>query len=376
LSEKALPNKRVRRGAVIRVMQEGKDWELTQMPQIESAFIAASTEDGAIKAMVGGFDYNRNKFNHVTQAWRQPGSSFKPFIYSASLERGLSPSTIINDAPISFDAGQTGGQAWEPKNYDGKYEGPMTMRRGLAKSKNMISIRILHKIGAKYGQEYITRFGFDADKNPPYLTLALGAGNVTPLQMAGAYSVFANGGYKVSPYLISKVTDADGKILSQANPDKAGDEKNRVIDERNAFLMDSMLKDVVRYGTAAKALSLKRPDISGKTGTTNDSIDAWFTGYQPKLVGIAWIGYDQPKNLGNRETGGGLALPIWINFMQKALKNIPIEERAVPDGVMLVGDEYYYTENPPGTGVHNIDGAAQGTPAEEKAKDAVKNELF
>ncbi|MBA5637371.1 penicillin-binding protein 1A [Duganella sp. LX20W] len=376
LSDKAAPNKRIRRGAVIRVMQEGKDWQVTQMPEIESAFISASTQDGAIKSMVGGFDYNRNKFNHVTQAWRQPGSSFKPFIYSASLERGLSPATIINDAPISFDAGQTGGQAWEPKNYDNKYEGPMTMRKGLTKSKNMISIRILHKIGAKYGQEYSTRFGFDADKNPPYLTLALGAGNVTPLQMAGAYAVFANGGYKVSPYLIAKVTDADGKVLSQASPDLAGDEKNRVIDERNAFLMDSMLKDVVRYGTATKALVLKRPDIAGKTGTTNDSIDAWFAGYQPKLVGIAWIGYDQPKNLGNKETGGGLALPIWIGYMQKALKSIPIEERAVPEGMMLVGDEYYYAENPPGTGVHNLDGPGHGTPAEEKARDTVKNELF
>jgi penicillin-binding protein 1A len=376
LSDKAAPNKRIRRGAVIRVMQEGKDWLVTQMPEIESAFIAASTQDGAIKAMVGGFDYNRNKFNHVTQAWRQPGSSFKPFIYSASLERGLSPSTVINDAPISFDAGQTGGQAWEPKNYDNKYEGPMTMRRGLTKSKNMISIRILHKIGAKYGQEYSARFGFDADKNPPYLTLALGAGNVTPLQMAGAYAVFANGGYKVSPYLIARVTDADGKVLSQAAPDLAGDEKNRVIDERNAYLMDSMLKDVVRYGTATKALVLKRPDIAGKTGTTNDSIDAWFAGYQPKLVGIAWIGYDQPKNLGNKETGGGLALPIWIGYMQKALKSIPIEERAVPEGMMLVGDEYYYAENPPGTAVHSLDGPGHGTPAEEKARDTVKNELF
>ncbi|HEV7815186.1 MAG TPA: penicillin-binding protein 1A [Janthinobacterium sp.] len=376
LSDKAPPNKRIRRGAVVRVMQEDGKWLLTQMPEIESAFISASTGDGAIRSMVGGFDYNRNKFNHVTQAWRQPGSSFKPFIYSASLERGLSPATIIDDAPISFDAGQTGGQAWEPKNYDSKYEGPMTMRKGLMKSKNMISIRILHKIGARYGQEYATRFGFDADKNPPYLTLALGAGNVTPLQMAGAYAVFANGGYKVSPYLISKVTDADGKVLSQANPDKAGVEANRVIDERNAFLMDSMLKDVVRYGTAVKAMALKRPDLSGKTGTTNDSIDAWFAGYQPKLVGIAWIGYDQPRNLGNRETGGGLALPIWISYMQKALKGIPIEERAVPDGVINVDGEYYYAENPPGTGVHSLEGVTRGTPAEEKAKDAVKNELF
>ncbi|MFZ4876102.1 penicillin-binding protein 1A [Janthinobacterium sp. Mn2066] len=376
LSDKAAPNRRIKRGAVIRVSQEGSSWVLTQMPEVQSAFISASTSDGAIRAMVGGFDYNRNKFNHVTQAWRQPGSSFKPFIYSASLERGLSPSTIINDAPISFDAGQTGGQAWEPKNYDSKYEGPMTMRKGLMKSKNMISIRILHKIGAKYGQEYATRFGFDADKNPPYLTLALGAGNVTPLQMAGAYAVFANGGYKINPYLIAKVTDSDGKILSQANPDKAGDEAHRVIDERNAFLMNSMLNDVVRHGTAVKAMALKRPDLAGKTGTTNDSIDAWFAGYQAKLVGIAWIGYDQPRNLGNRETGGGLALPIWVNYMATALKNIPIEERAVPDGLILVGDEYYYAENPPGTGVGSLEGAARGTPEEEKAKEAVKNELF
>jgi len=376
LSDKNPPNKRIRRGAVIRVMQDDKDWQITQMPEVESAFVSASTEDGAIKAMVGGFDYNRNKFNHVTQAWRQPGSSFKPFIYSASLERGLSPGTMINDAPISFDAGQTGGQAWEPKNYDGKYEGPMTMRRGLTKSKNMISIRILHRIGAKYGQEYTTRFGFDPERNPPYLTLALGAGGVTPMQMAGAYAVFANGGYKISPYLIAKVTDANGKVLSQANPDKAGDEKNRVIDERNAFLMDSMLKDVVRFGTATRALSLKRPDIAGKTGTTNDSIDAWFAGYQAKLVGIAWIGFDQPKNLGNKETGGGLALPIWISYMGKALKSIPIEERPIPQGIIAQDGEYYYAENPPGVGIDSLEGATRGTPAEEKQKDAVKNELF
>jgi penicillin-binding protein 1A len=377
LSDKAPANHRIKRGAVIRVVQEGKTWSITQMPEIESAFVAASTTDGAIHALVGGFDYNRNKFNHVTQAWRQPGSSFKPFIYSASLERGLSPATVINDAPISFDAGQTGGQAWEPKNYDNKYEGPMTMRKGLTKSKNMISIRILNKIGAKYGQEYTTRFGFEPEKNPPYLTLALGAGATTPLQMAGAYAVFANGGYKINPYLISKVTDSTGKVLSQATPDLSGNDANRVIDERNAFLIDSMLKDVVKYGTATKALILKRPDIAGKTGTTNDSIDAWFAGYQSKLVGIAWIGYDQPRNLGNKETGGGLALPIWIGYMQKALKNLPIEERAVPEGLIQVGEEYYYAENPPGTGVQSLDvGGVRGTPSEEKAKDAVKNELF
>jgi penicillin-binding protein 1A len=378
LSPKAPETRRVKRGAVIRVTQDsGSTWSITQMPEVESAFVAADTHDGSIRALVGGFDFNRNKFNHVTQAWRQPGSSFKPFIYSASLERGLSPATIINDAPISFDAGQTGGQAWEPKNYDNKYEGPMTMRRGLTKSKNMISIRILNKIGARYGQEYATRFGFDADRNPAYLTLALGSGNTTPLQMAGAYAVFANGGYRISPYLISKVTDADGKVLSEARPEKAGVEANRVIDGRNAFLMDSMLKDVVRYGTAAKAGQvLKRPDLSGKTGTTNDSIDAWFAGYQPGLVGVAWIGYDQPKNLGNKETGGGLALPIWIGYMQKALKNVPVEEREVPPGLVQMGEEYYYAENPPGTGVQTLDVGPQPTPTEQKARDAVRNELF
>ncbi len=378
LSPKAAETRRVRRGAVIRVTQDGgSSWNITQLPEVESAFIAVNPDDGAIRALVGGFDFNRSKFNHVTQAWRQPGSSFKPFIYSASLERGFSPATLINDAPISFDAGATGGQAWEPKNYDNKYEGPMTMRRGLTKSKNMISIRILNKIGARYGQEYATRFGFDPDKNPPYLTLALGAGATTPLQMAGAYSVFANGGYRISPYIISKVTDADGKVLSEARPDRAGVDANRVIDERNAWLMDSMLKDVARYGTAAKASQvLKRPDIAGKTGTTNDSIDAWFAGYQPHLVGIAWIGYDQPRNLGNKETGGGLALPIWIGFMQKALKSEPVVERPVPPGLVQYGDEFYYAESPPGTGVQSLDVGPVAPAAEQKSRDAVRNELF
>lgn len=225
----------------------------------------------------------------------------------------------------------------------------MTMRKGLTKSKNMVSIRILNTVGAKYGQEYTNRFGFLPEKNPPYLTLALGAGAVTPLQMAGAYAVFANGGYKINPYLISKITDSSGKVLAQAIPEEAGNENNRVIDERNAFLMDSMLKDVVRFGTATKALSLKRPDIAGKTGTTNDSFDAWFAGYQTKVVGIAWIGYDQPKNLGNKETGGGLALPIWIGYMQKALKDIPIESRPIPNGIIQAEGDFFYAENPPGS---------------------------
>ena len=378
LGDKVSSNRRIKRGAIIRVMQMEKLWHIIQLPEVESAFVSVNAEDGSIRSLVGGFDFNRNKFNHVTQAWRQPGSSFKPFIYSASLEKGLSPGTVINDAPITFDTTQTGSLAWEPKNYDNKYDGPMTMRKGLTKSKNMISIRILDRIGPQYAQDYITRFGFDAEKNPPYLTLALGAGAVTPMQMAGAYAVFANGGYKVNPYLISKITDNNGKALFQVTPDRAGDESFRVIDARNAFMIDSMLKDVIKHGTAMRALSLKRADIAGKTGTTNDSIDAWFAGYHPKLVGIAWIGFDKPKNLGNRETGGGLALPIWIGYMEKALVNMPIIGRELPYGVVTNGSDFLYHEYADGSGVSSIGvgGAAEQKPAGEKPDEPVKSELF
>ena len=378
LTDKTPANRRIRRGAIIRVMQEGNGWAIIQLPEVESAFVSASAEDGAIRALVGGFDFNRNKFNHVTQAWRQPGSSFKPFIYSASLEKGLSPGTVINDAPITFDASQTGSQAWEPKNYDNKYEGPMSMRKGLSKSKNMISIRILDRIGPAYAQEYVTRFGFDPEKNPPYLTLALGAGAVTPLQLAGAYAVFANGGYKINPYLISKITDNNGKTLFQVTPEKAGDENLRIIDARNAFLIDSMLKDVIKHGTAMRALSLKRSDIAGKTGTTNDSIDAWFAGYHPKLVGVAWIGFDKPKNLGNRETGGGLALPIWIGYMQKALPGIATVEREIPSGITTAGGDYIYSENTDtgGVGSLGISPPSESKPPSEKTEVGQKSELF
>lgn len=376
LSNKSPSQRQIKRGAIIRVMLEGQNWSITQMPAVESAFVATNTNDGAIRALIGGFDFNRNKFNHVTQAWRQPGSSFKPFIYSASLEKGLSPATIINDAPISYGGGETGGQVWEPKNYGNKYEGPMSMRKALTKSKNVVSVRILDKIGAQYGQEYITRFGFDADKNPPYLTLALGAGAVTPLQLAGGYAVFANGGYKIKPYIINKITDANGQVLSEVHPNQANNEANRVIDPRNAFLMDSMMRDVVRYGTAAKAMALNRTDLAGKTGTTNDSIDAWFAGYQPSLVAVAWIGYDQPKNLGDRETGGGLALPIWINFMQKALKGAPMQDPIVPDGLVQSGGEYFYTEYASNANTQHLNNDTTSHSAEEKARDEVKNELF
>ena len=337
LDEKAPANKRLRRGAIINVQKDDKGaWLILQLPEVEAAFVSASPTDGAIRALVGGFDFNRNKFNHVTQAWRQPGSSFKPFIYSASLEKGFTPASIIQDEPLVVSAAETGSQAWEPKNYDGKYEGPMPMRTALAKSKNLVSIRILKSIGTQYAQDYITRFGFDADKHPPYLTMALGAGSVTPWQQLAGYAVFANGGYRIQPYIVKQILDDKGNVLAEAQPATAGDESLRAIDPRNAYLMDSMMHDVVRRGTATRAMQLKRGDLAGKTGTTNDFIDAWFCGYQPTLVGIAWIGFDQPKKLGNGETGGSAALPIWIGYMEKALKSVPESFMAAPEGLVTI----------------------------------------
>ncbi len=361
LSEKAQPKQQIRRGAVVRVVQGHESrWQIVQLPEVEGALVALDPRTGAIRAMAGGFDFERNKFNHVTQAWRQPGSSFKPFIYSASLEKGFTPSTTINDAPLFFDAGTTGGQPWEPKNYDGKFEGPMTMRRALAKSKNMISIRILKSIGAKYGQDWITHFGFEASKHPAYLTMALGAGSVTPMQMADGYAVFANGGYRVNPALVTQVTDIRSHILAQAKP-VVLDESMRAIEARNAFLMSSLLQEVTRSGTAAKAqATLKRPDLYGKTGTTNDSMDAWFAGYTTHLVAVVWIGHDTPRKLGDKETGGGLALPIWIDYMQTALRGVPVDEPTPPEGVVNVGGEWYYEEYAAGRGVRELAGDSDG----------------
>ena len=363
IDDKASPGRRLRRGSIIRVQRdERRRWQITQLPEAESAFIAIDPEDGAVRALVGGFDFNRSKFNHAVQAWRQPGSSFKPFIYSAALEKGFTPATVIDDEPLVVEAEVTGSQRWEPRNYDGKYEGPMHLRTALAKSKNMVSIRIVQAIGPKYAQDYAMRFGFDADKNPPYLTLALGAGSVTLWQMARAYAVFANGGFLIQPYTIQKIVDDRGNALGVANPLHSGEESLRVIDPRNAFIMDNMLQDVTRYGTAARAAKLGRKDLAGKTGTTNDFVDAWFCGYQPSLVAIAWVGFDQPKNLGKNETGGLAALPIWIGFMEKALKGVPEMPRTMPGGVVTVatdGDrgtpgegkatpEFFYRENSPG----------------------------
>ena len=322
-------------GSVVRVQAVGSQlqWRLAQLPEVEAALVSLNPKDGAITALVGGFDFNRNKFNRVTQAWRQPGSSFKPFVYSAALEKGYTPATIIDDTPLSLTAEETGGTAWEPKNYDGSTSGQVRMRTALTKSLNLVSVRILQGIDPHYARDYIRRFGFDPARHPPYLTMALGAGSVTPLQMAAAYSVFANGGFGVKPYLIDKVYDKDGRLLMQASPQQASGNAARVIDPRNAWLMTSMMQDVTRSGTAARAGQLGRSDIAGKTGTTNDALDTWFAGYSPDLVAITWMGYDQPRSLGRRETGSQSALPIWINFMRTALKGVPQTGWAMPDGI-------------------------------------------
>jgi penicillin-binding protein 1A len=387
LSEKASPVKPVR-GAIIRIGLDDKGAPyISQLPKVEAALVSVDPTDGAIRALAGGFDFSANKFNHATQAMRQPGSSFKPFVYSAALEKGFTPATIVNDAPIVIDPGRNGGEVWEPKNYDGKYDGPMRLRTGLAKSKNMVSIRVLQAIGPQYAQDYITRFGFDPKLHPAYLTLALGAGAASPLQMASGYSVFANGGYRIKPYFISKITDDKGGILFEADPERVGAEgqkaAERVLDQRNAFIMSSLMRDVVRYGTAAKAMSLGRGDLAGKTGTTNDHIDAWFAGYNPGLVAVAWIGFDNPTDMGANETGGQAALPIWMHYMRTVLKGVKEKAFEPPTGIVtiqLAGEfnkdgkplnEFIYAES---TG--SMSEGPSSLREANKPSEEVKNQIF
>ena len=370
LADNAGPKKQIRRGAVVRTLRNAKgEWMLTQLPEVQGAFVSMDPRSGAIRALVGGFDFGKNKFNRATQAWRQPGSSFKPFIYSAALEKGFTPATVVNDAPLFFDAGTTGSQPWEPKNYDGKFDGPMPLQTALAKSKNMVSIRVLNATGPGFAQSWIENFGFDRDKHPAYLTMALGAGSVTPLQMATAYSVFANGGYLVPPMLIDRITDSKGKVLQQSRPPVL-DERLRTLPARNAFVMDTLLQEVARSGTAARAQgTLKRPDLYGKTGTTNDSMDVWFAGFQPTLTAIVWIGYDTPRKLGDRETGGGLSLPVWIEYMQHALKGVPVQEITPPAGVAQSGPYWVFDEFAGGGGVSSLgleDAVPQAPSTEER----------
>jgi penicillin-binding protein 1A len=347
--------RRLKPGAVVRIVKQGSAWRIAQLPQVEAALVALDPENGAIRALVGGFDFNQNKYNHVTQASRQPGSSFKPFIYSAALEKGYTPASIMEDAPLNFAANETGNKAWSPQNYENTFEGAMSLRKALAHSVNTVAIRLLHEIGPRYAQNYVTRFGFAADDHPPYLTMALGAGSTTPMQMAGAYAVFANGGYRVKPNLITKIVDHNGKVLVSNKFTQAGNGAPRVIDARNAFIMNSMLQSVIENGTAMRALNLGRSDLAGKTGTTNEHIDAWFAGYSPRQVAVAWIGFDKPRPMGSGETGAGAALPMWIRYMAGALRGVPEEAMWMPDGVDAVSVhadnadrvEYFYHENLP-----------------------------
>lgn len=349
LSAKAAKNVRIQPGSVIRVIQSPKGWQITQLPSVEATLVALTPQNGAIKTLIGGFDFNQNKFNHVTQAWRQPGSTFKPFIYSAALEKGFGPASIINDAPVSFPGGP-GQPNWEPKD-DDTPDGPMPMRTGLQRSKNLVTVRLMDAIGAKYAQDFVTtHFGFDRDKIPPYLPTALGAGQTTPLQLVAAYAVLANGGYRVNPYLISEVVDARGVTLSRAQPEIAGKNGTRVLDARNSYVMTSLLQTVAQRGTGAGTNVLGRTDIAGKTGTTNDAFDGWFAGYQNSLVAVAWMGFDQPRTLGSREFGAQVALPIWVSYMGRALRGVPQVQMPMPEGIATINNELFFDNFTPGNG--------------------------
>jgi len=388
LGERVSAGQRIRRGAIIRVQRDDKGrWQITQLPAVEASIVSMDPRDGAIRALVGGFDFARSQYNHVTQALRQPGSSFKPFIYSAALEKGFTVATVINDAPLTFTAAQTGSEPWEPKNIDGKFEGPMRLRTALAKSKNLVSVRILQAISPQYAQDYIARFGFDPKLHPPYLTMALGAGNATPLQMLAGYAVFANGGYRVAPYFIERVEDAKGNVLMAAKPAAAGAGAERVLDARNAFIMSSIMRDVVRWGTGARAMKLGRDDLAGKTGTTNEFVDAWFCGYVSELVSVAWIGFDSPHTLGRNETGAQAALPMWMAYMGAILDGVPERPLEPPGGVVAlqvnpdtglrIADaqggllDYFYQEFPPPAQETLVGGVAGSERREE-----VRNQLF
>jgi penicillin-binding protein 1A len=391
IGEKAPNNRKLRRGALIRIQQDEKGvWQIAQLPQVEAALVSMDPNDGGIRALVGGFDFYRNKFNHAAQAFRQPGSSFKPFIYSAALEKGFTAATIINDAPLVIDAAETGSVPWEPKNFDATFDGPIRLRTALTKSKNLVSIRILQAITPQYAQDYITRFGFDPKQHPPYLTMALGAGSVTPLEMATGYSVFANGGYKVAPYFITRVEDASGRVLAKAAPVRAAEGAQRTIDSRNAFVMYNIMQDVIRGGTGSRAMSLGRTDLAGKTGTTNDQMDAWFAGFQRNLTCVVWIGFDLPRSLGPNETGAVAALPIWISYMGVVLKGLPEDSPAVPEGVIAARInpetglrdpgakntiiEYFYHENLPPE--EESPSGGPEAPSGPRRPEDIKNEIY
>lgn len=388
LKPKAADDLAITRGAIVRVMRTNgengykSEWRLTQWPDVQGALVSLDSSTGQVRALVGGFDFSHSQFNHVTSAWRQPGSSFKPLIYSAALEHGIQPATQIMDAPISIDDSLTGGKHWDPKDDDEPLMGPISLRQALAKSKNLVSIRVVQNLGINTVRNWAGQFGLAPEKQPENLTLSLGAGSVTPMQMARAYAAFANGGYSVLPRFIEKITDAQGKVLFEAPklPDTPPEDA-RIIPARNAFVMSSLLNEVTRTGTAAKAqATLKRADIYGKTGTTNDSVDTWFAGFQPKITTVVWMGRDDNTSLGAREFGATLALPIWIDYMKQALKDQPVTTLQAPSGVQEVQGDWLYDEfvgggyisylgmepgNPPSVRV-------AGAPRDAAASDAVE----
>jgi penicillin-binding protein 1A len=396
LSPKAHEDVAVRRGSIIRLMETpaanakttssatgtptgaisstissatSSTWSVVQWPEADGAFVAMDPSTGRIRALVGGFDFGRNQFNRAIAAWRQPGSSFKPFLYSAAFEAGVMPQTRVDDLPLTNADGSEPN--WNPKNSDDRFEGEMSVRDALVKSKNLVSVRLLKQVGLPATREWVSRFGFDASKQPDNLTLALGSGSVTPMQLATGYAVFANGGHLVQPLLIERITDAQGKVLFEAQAPAALNEANRAIPERNAFLVNSLLNDVTKRGTAARAQTqLKRSDLYGKTGTTNDAVDAWFAGFQPSVVAVAWVGYDEPQSLGERESGGGLALPMWLEAMGRLLRGVPQQNLVPPAGVVAVYDDWRYAEFAEGGWLAHIGPAVLATAPAQAASAA------
>jgi penicillin-binding protein 1A len=366
----------VRRGAVLRLERREADWAVAQWPQVQAAFVALEPGSGRLQALVGGFDFTRSPFNRATQAWRQAGSSIKPFLYSAALEQGVMPDTLVNDAPLlagsaSASDSDTGSAlaGWQPRNADGRFDGPVTVRQGLVRSKNLVSLRLLQQIGLDSARAWMGRFGFTPERLPDNLTLALGSGSTTPLQLAQAYALFANGGRDTTPVFIDRITDAQGVVVFQPPPLPPHEADSHAIPARNAFLVNTMLQDVTRAGgTAAPAQrTLQRSDLYGKTGTTNDAVDAWFAGFHPSVVAVAWVGFDTPRSLGEQASGSALALPIWIGFMAQALAGRPESTPVVPDGVVRVGDDWRYAEWAQGGQVEGIGLAPLPGPVEPQA---------
>jgi penicillin-binding protein 1A len=333
LSPKATAAQRIDRGAVVWLQKLAKGWRIAQMPDVQSALVSLDPHDGAVRAWVGGFDYNQEKFDHVNQAFRQPGSSFKPFIYSAAIDEGLAPTTIIDDSPITIDPGP-GQPPWTPHNYDNERLGAIPATLALAHSDNVCAVKVLLAVGIPYARQFASRFGLPLDQIPPYPTMVLGAGSFTPLQMATAYAVFANGGSLVEPYLIQRIVDAHGDTIYQHRPVVAGKNAPRIISAANAFLSIQLMQAVIQQGTGAAARSLGRVDLAGKTGTSQDFHDAWFDGFNPDLVAVTWMGYNTQRNLYRGEQGAKAALPIWMDYMRVALAGKPDVPWPVPPGII------------------------------------------